>query len=130
MSSVTERRFAPRARFDTPVSVRIDGQETTWAGRDVSESGLGIAPTAPLEAACGQRVRVRFALPRGQQGLYGTRLIRWIEADASIVRQSPRRLGLRLLGVTPLDRRAIRTYVFTGSAEIRDYAPPPLPKST
>jgi c-di-GMP-binding flagellar brake protein YcgR len=103
----------------------MDDRKTTWKGHDVSETGLGIVPTAWVSAECGQRVRVRFGLP--QAGLCGTRRIRWIEANASIVRRERRKLGLRLLDVTEIDRRAIRTYVFTGSADIREYAPPPLP---
>lgn len=121
----TERRVAPRATFDTPVTVIVDGRETTWVGRDISETGMGLAPTAHGMAARGQAVRVCFALPRRHQGVCGTRLVRWFEAEARVVRRGPR-LGLRFLGVKDADRRAIRTYVFTGCAETRDCVPPPL----
>jgi hypothetical protein len=85
----TERRVAPRATFDTPVTVIVDGRETTWVGRDISETGMGLAPTAHGMAARGQAVRVCFALPRRHQGVCGTRLVRWFEAEARVVRRGP-----------------------------------------
>lgn len=115
MEIAVERRRAPRAKFKIPVSLLIDDRETTGVGCDVSETGMLLVPATRVAVVCGQRLRLRFTLPM---------LVRWINAEARVVRVGKHRgLGLRLLGVDPVDRRAIRTYVFTGSAEVREYVP-------
>ena len=110
------QRTSPFGTFPFAISFNVSGSIETLPLAIASRSVTGLPVTSTI-----------FALPRLSLGLRGTMLVRWIEGRASVVRRGPGELGLRLDHIRDVDRRAIRTYVFTGSADIREYAPAPRP---
>lgn len=113
-----ERRRAPRASFNGPVIIHLGRIKLLCRGNNLSERGMRVLALNRNPSLLGRRVRVNFSLPGCS---------RWITIDAKILRQDLvdgcHAIGMQFVHLFPKVRRILRTYVFTGQAQLIDYSP-------
>lgn len=106
-----ERRQAVRVSFFEPVIVSCRGAIVLGWGFDLSESGMAVYYSKEASISTGQRVRLKFTLPRCP---------RWISLEAVVVRRCRRDgrplLGLRFNGPVSDIRRIIGNFIAANKA--------------
>jgi c-di-GMP-binding flagellar brake protein YcgR len=82
------------------------GQERTqWLSQDISEGGLLVV--GPRGMGTGEKVHVRFALPRSGQDATVTAMVRWVRP----ARDEKAAVGLEFIGAPAAVREDISQYV-------------------
>ena len=95
------RRSSPRVVLGIPVSYRFGNTIATALTLNISQGGLAVRTTTPLE--CGAAVRARFRLPGGRKE---------VEADASVAWVDTRiGMGLQFTRVDAESQAAIDEFV-------------------
>ncbi|MBW2523724.1 MAG: PilZ domain-containing protein [Deltaproteobacteria bacterium] len=100
------RRRTPRASYVTPVHLAQRGQERTqWLSQDVSEGGMLIV--GPRSVSTGEKVHIRFALPRSGQDATLTAMVRWVRP----AKDEKAAVGVEFIGPPSAMVEDIREYV-------------------
>jgi c-di-GMP-binding flagellar brake protein YcgR len=112
-----ERRASPRARFTGAVFVNTLRQELSCAASNLSETGMLLYPSREPLVDVHQPLKLKFTLPK---------LYRWLAIDATLVRRDTVHFqrpawGVQFQSVTDEDRRVLRTFVFSGHGEVREF---------
>jgi c-di-GMP-binding flagellar brake protein YcgR len=101
-----KRRRKPRASYVTPVYLARRGQERTqWQCQDISEGGLLIV--GPLSVTTGEKVHIRFALPRSGTDATLTAMVRWVRP----AKDDKAAIGVEFIGPPAALLEDIREYV-------------------
>ncbi len=96
------RRSGPRVLLGIPVAYRFGNTVAAALSLNISQGGVSVRTTNPLEL--GTTVTVRFRLPSGRE----------IEAAARVASVDRRGgMGLRFTSITPADRSAVGEFVQT-----------------
>jgi CheY-like chemotaxis protein len=96
-----EKRQHVRLPLRTAVECRAGKVQFKAESLNISEAGLLLEPSGGL--AIGQDVELGFSLPQGRQPL---------RPRAQVVRlETPNRMGVKSLALTPSDQQAIQAYV-------------------
>jgi hypothetical protein len=120
--SKAERRKAPRAPFTEKIMLRTNaGQIFPAWGANLSESGM-LVQAATQDGAVLQKDQdlwLTFTLPRIPHALQvGARVVRRQRAKSGAA------LGVRFTDIPTDIRRMVRTFVFTGLGEVKNFTPP------
>lgn len=112
-----ERRAVPRAQYNGEVVASISGEVVVCKGIDLSEKGMAFsAPTKSMEAGAA-RVVLMFTLPKQP---------RYLVLEGVVVRVSAldrcASWAVRFSHVRPKIRRILRTFVFVGHGEVREFS--------
>jgi len=111
-----ERRAGPRAGFSGTTILRGETGEWPCVGADLSEGGMLLQPLLP-SAPPAEPVRVSFVLPDAAL----------LTLHAAVVRHGTLNdkpaWGIKFRRTPPDVRRMLRTYVFTGKGQVREYRP-------
>jgi c-di-GMP-binding flagellar brake protein YcgR len=124
MQAENERRRAPRAPFTTKIMLRTRAGEIfpAW-GDNLSELGMLLrASTKDGEALpMDQDLWLTFTLPKIPHALQvGARVVRHQRNE----RGGALALGVQFTDIPADIRRMVRTFVFTGLGEVKNYTPP------
>jgi len=95
------RRSSPRVVLDMAVAYRLGNTIAAAVTLNISQGGLAIRTTSPLEA--GTVVKLRFRLPAGTKDIDAEASVAW--ADRRIG------MGLQFIRINPADQAAIDTHV-------------------
>lgn len=100
------RRKKPRASYVTPVYLARRGKERTqWLCQDVSEGG--VLMVGPRGVESGEKVHIRFALPRSGADATLTAVVRWVRP----AKDDKAAVGLEFIGPPSALVEDIREYV-------------------
>lgn len=100
------RRRTPRASYVTPVQLAQRGRErVSWQCQDISEGGMLIV--GPRGVSTGEKVHVRFALPRSGTEATITAMVRWVRP----AKEDQAAAGIEFIGPPTAIVTDIREYV-------------------
>lgn len=113
-----ERRAVPRTRYCGEVVASITGDVIICSGIDLSEKGISFSGPARLPARMARETHIvlTFKVPK---------LRRWLVLEGVVVRVSTdgRRTlwAVRFTDLLPRIGRILRTFVFVGHGEVREF---------
>lgn len=108
-ADAAQRRRNPRAPYNTPIRLLLQGGVLDGRTEDISEEGMLVISRAVC--APNQRVVVRFALPMEGKVVSLEADVRWVRLADSSSPEGLRAIGLELVDPLPAVRESVRRYV-------------------
>ncbi len=101
-------RSGPRAPFNAPVRVSVDGESVDLRSEDVAEGGL--LAFGPRGFVVGERVQLRFALPTTGDIATTTAIVRWIRGRSGAAKAACA-IGFEFVDPPGALRSALGSYI-------------------